>query len=243
MKRENSDAWLQALASPPGSIGPLYAIRRFERVLFSKHILDSSQPRGSGFFMKIPPILSGTLRQIVLLPARRHAGPVILDTPTAIYHEVANHALPRNPYLSLLARSGLSEALQGAEKEARRLALMRQPQPFYIAVWDKVNPKKLLGLASGVHLGEYAFLANLAVDKAHQNQGVGSKLVDLFLQKARKMAGGETSVMSLSTASSLDPEGRLKNASHIFATNRGAQPLRNALFWKRQTPFLPPKTS
>jgi GNAT superfamily N-acetyltransferase len=135
--------------------------------------------------------------------------------------------IKQDEFLSLMGRSGLSDVVQDSHEEPQRLPYMITPQPLWVAARD--TSKALVGLASGVQLGEYLFLGTLAVDKDYQKKGLAAQLLKQFRALGESMVGGlPCSVATLSA----DPA-NLQTPSHQFSVNRGAQSLPNALFWKR----------
>jgi GNAT superfamily N-acetyltransferase len=138
----------------------------------------------------------------------------------------------------LLHTSGHKDNIQNAHLEPKRLAFLTEPKPFYVAARDTSQADKLVGLAVGVHLGDYVLLSRMMVDRAYQNRGIGSGLIDAFRKEGSQMVNdGPVSLVAL-TADPMNQD----HPSHHFIRRRGFINLPNAVYLPRHSPFFGPNT-
>lgn len=138
----------------------------------------------------------------------------------------------------LLHTSGHKDNIQNAHLEPKRLEYLTQPKPFYVAARDTSQADKLVGIAVGVHLGDYVLLSRMMVDRAYQNRGIGSALIEAFRKEGSQMVNeGPVSLVAL-TADPMNQD----HPSHHFIRRRGFINLPNAVYLPRHSPFFGPNT-
>ena len=101
-------------------------------------------------------------------------------------------------FADILHRSGLAE--RRPADDLPRLARMLEGANLLVTARDEASGT-ILGVARALTDGAYAcYLSDLAVDRAHQGQGIGTKLIAL----TRELAGEETMCLLLSAPASLE---------------------------------------
>lgn len=120
-------------------------------------------------------------------------------------------------FADILQRSGLAE--RRPANDLPRLARMLEGASLVITARDEASGT-ILGIARALTDGAYAcYLSDLAVDRVHQGQGIGTKLIAL----TRELAGEETMCLLLSAPASME-----------FYRKIGMPPIDNGFMFPRQ---------
>jgi GNAT superfamily N-acetyltransferase len=93
-------------------------------------------------------------------------------------------------FIGILNRSGL--AARRPVNDQGRIATMLKHANLIVTAWED---GKLVGVSRALTDFSYCcYLSDLAVDRDHQNQGIGRKLID----ETHRIAGAQTSLILLS---------------------------------------------
>jgi ribosomal protein S18 acetylase RimI-like enzyme len=97
-------------------------------------------------------------------------------------------SVAKDEFRALMQASNLSEHLQNAEHSSGRFPYLYQPRPFAVTARIAIGGQAgvLVGMASFVELGDYNFLANLAVHRDFHKQGIGRELIRRGIAHSRK---------------------------------------------------------